>query len=407
MTMDEKIELFTGQLQCGITVYVWQYDDSGKLLSSNCPDEAILGAMFQMFGCKEEMYLRAESAKGPLLLGSPLGETWFADFVRDSGVLQRAVVVGPFLPGSVSFSQMETMVSDFTKDHPMVISLTTQREMIHTLNKVSCITPTVTNQFALSLHYILTGEQLGISSIEIANAGFTEAKPHPFSKKDRNKVYRSEQGLMRMVREGDLNYKQAMDNSSAVSDGVGISSGSGLRKAKYSVIIFISLCVRAAIEGGLSPEVAYSLGDSYIQAVDDASTFQEISAISMTMYPDFIQRVHNCRVNPNYSRPIQIACDYIEQNAEGNLSMAAIADRVGYSEYYLSRKFKEEVHTSINDYIKIVKVERAKFLLGCTDSSIQEIADRLHFCSRSYFGEAFRHFVGCSPVEYRQNYKKG
>jgi len=125
------------------------------------------------------------------------------------------------------------------------------------------------------------------------------------------------------------------------------------------------------------------------------------------MYADFIQRVHNLRVNPNYSKPIQIACDYIEQNAEGDLSMEAIAARAGYSSYYLSRKFKEEVHTSINDYIKIVKVERAKFLLGCTQDSIQEIAEKLHFCSRSYFGETFRKIVGCSPVEYREKYKRG
>lgn len=115
----------------------------------------------------------------------------------------------------------------------------------------------------------------------------------------------------------------------------------------------------------------------------------------------------NCPVNPNLSKAIQICCDYIEQNAEGDLSIESIAKRVGYTEYYLSRKFKEEVHVSINNYIKIARVERAKFLLGCTSLSIQDIAERLHFCSRSYFGEAFRSIVGCSPVEYRQNYKKG
>ena len=39
--------------------------------------------------------------------------------------------------------------------------------------------------------------------------------------------------------------------------------------------------------------------------------------------------------------------------------------------------------------------------------SIQDISEKLKFCSRSYFGEAFRSIVGCSPVEYRQKYRKG
>lgn len=403
MTLDEKIDLFAGQLQCGSKIYLWQYDGSGQLLSSNCPDEAVLGAMFQVFGCKEELFQRADSAKGPVYLESPLGDTWYGDFIREEGAVQRAVVIGPLLYSSVSLSQLEQVVRELM----VTVSLTTQRDMVHALEAVGYVTPTVMNQFALSLHYILTGEQLGVSSIELTDMAAPAQENRVIPKKNRNKVWQNELGLMRMVREGDLNYQRALDNSTSVSDGVGISTGSGLHKAKYSVIVFTSLCVRAAMEGGLSPEVAYSLGDAYIQAVDDASTIREISAISSTMYQDFIQRVHKCRVNPNYSKPIQIAIDYIEQNAEGDLSMEAIAARVGYSEYYLSRKFKEEVRTSINDYIKIVKVERAKFLLGCTTDSIQSIADRLHFCSRSYFGDAFRKIVGCSPVEYRQNYKKG
>lgn len=407
MTIDERLDLFAELLQCGSSAYVWQYDGQGQLLRSNCPDEAVLGAMFQFFGCKEKMFLCADTAAGPIILGSPIGESWIADFIRENGVLQRAIVVGPSLSDSISLTHMEEIVADFQKGSAMTLSLAVQRELVRALERTHYMTPTIMNQIALYLHNILTGEKLGISSIGFADAAAARPGSRKASPKDRNKVWLTEQGLMRMVREGDLNYMQAMDNSNSVSDGVGISSGSGLRKAKYSVIVFISLCVRAAIEGGLSPEVAYSLGDAYIQAVDDAATTQEVGAVSQIMYPDFIQRVHNCRVNPNYSKPIRIACDYIEQNAEGDLRIEAIAARVGYSEYYLSRKFKEEVRTSINDYIKIVKVERAKFLLGCTADSIQEIADRLHFCSRSYFGETFRKFVGCSPVEYRQNYKKG
>ena len=51
------------------------------------------------------------------------------------------------------------------------------------------------------------------------------------------------------------------------------------------------------------------------------------------------------------------------------------------------------MHTSLTNYIKYVRIERAKLLLTTTGLSLQEIADRLHFCSRSYFGKVFHEVV--------------
>lgn len=407
MTTDEKLELFEQQIQCGTIVYTWYYDADGQLLRSNCPDESILGAAFALFGCKEDMYHNADKAFGPVMVGSPLGDTWYADFERSGDIIKRAVVIGPIMINSVPRSQIEQLIRKMRMDDALVMSLAAQQELLRAMERIPVVTNTVATQYALMLHYCLTGEKIGKSDLVISARNVVVSETGKIQKKDRYKVWIYEQGLMRMVREGDLNYKLALENSSAVSDGVAVTSKDPLRQAKISMTVFISLCVRAAIEGGLTPEVAYSLGDAYIQSVEDSKSVAEVAAVSAPMYDDFVRRVHNCRVNPNLSKPIQIVCDYIEQNAEEDLSMETISQRVGYAEYYLSRKFKEEVKVSINNYIKIVRVERAKFYLGCTDESIQDIADRLKFCSRSYFGEAFRSIVGCSPVEYRQKCQKG
>ena len=407
MTVDEKLALFEQQIQCGTVVYTWYYDAEGQLLRSNCPDEAILGAAFSLFGCKEDMYAHFDKTNGPVMLGSPLGDTWFADFERCAGAVKRVVVIGPIMVSSVPRSEIERLIRKMRLNETLVMSLTGQQELLRAMERIPVVTSSVAIQYALMLHYCLTGKKAGLNDLVISGQNVVNPETGKIRKKDRHKVWIYEQGLMRMVREGDLNYKTAYDNSGTVSDGVAITSTDPLRQAKASVTVFISLCVRAAIEGGLTPEVAYSLGDAYIQSVENAKSVAEVSAISAPMYDDFVRRVHHCRVNPNLSKPIQTVCDYIEQNAEEDLSMKTISQRVGYSEYYLSRKFKEEVRTSLNNYIKIVRVERAKFYLGCTDESIQDIADRLKFCSRSYFGEAFRSIVGCSPVEFRQKYRKG
>ncbi len=90
---------------------------------------------------------------------------------------------------------------------------------------------------------------------------------------------------------------------------VPVQSSDVLRQSKTSIIVFTSLVCRAAIEGGLSPEEAYSLGDSYIQAAESAKSLDELNPLAMMMYDDFIRRVHKHRTNPNLSRQIQKCVD--------------------------------------------------------------------------------------------------
>lgn len=52
-----------------------------------------------------------------------------------------------------------------------------------------------------------------------------------------------------MVREGDMNYKLALNSSFGISSGVPLQSSNPLRQSKTSVIVFISLCARAARAG--------------------------------------------------------------------------------------------------------------------------------------------------------------
>ena len=56
---------------------------------------------------------------------------------------------------------------------------------------------------------------------------------------------------------------------------------------------------------------------------------------------------------------------------------------------------------SINNYIKIARVERAKLLLTTTQLSIQQISEQLCFGTRSFFDDTFKKIVGTAPAAYR------
>lgn len=51
-----------------------------------------------------------------------------------------------------------------------------------------------------------------------------------------------------------------------------IKTANPLGQATISVVVFTSLCAREAIKGGLSPDIAYAVGDAYIQNMVEAKT---------------------------------------------------------------------------------------------------------------------------------------
>ena len=323
---------------------------------------------------------------------------WGAAFEKEEGALKRIWVIGPVFYQDVTLRGIEDGLKYYSK---LEISVAWTIQLYKALEKVPTLQNTIMNRYLLMMHYCLTGQRLELSCVNSSTAQEERLKsaaiPH-----DRHKIWMAEQGMLQMVRTGDMNYKQALSNSMSISAGVPVQSSDVLRQSKTSIIVFTSLVCRAAIEGGLSPEEAYSLGDSYIQAAESAKSLDELSPLAMMMYDDFIRRVHKHRTNPNLSRQIQKCVDYIEMNLDKKIVAEDLAALVGYTEYYLTHKFKEETGLSVTNYVKFAKVERAKVLLKSTPFSVREISEQLGFATRNYFSAVFQQVTGKTPMEFRE-----
>ena len=147
--------------------------------------------------------------------------------------------------------------------------------------------------------------------------------------------------------------------------------------------------------------MAYTLNDHYMQLIEECGSIAETSNTCSALLEDYVQRVRQEK-NNTLSGQIRSACDYITIHIREKLSIAALADQAGYTEYYFSHKFKQETGCSVADYIKREKIRQAKLLLSGTKMSIQEISDELSFGSRSYFSSSFQKETGLSPSEYRE-----
>lgn len=395
---EEKLLLLREMLTCGASVYLWTYAARGHLMQTNCP-ELVLDVIFESTGCKAYMLEHGRQNTAPLVLGAPLGLMWCAAFEQQGGELQKMHVIGP-----VFSSEFSLQLSDALQEFD--IPLAFKPRLGELLRSLAVVGTPLFFQYALMLHYCATGEKLERSDIQFQEGEIGSSNSQKALRpKDRHRTYSAEQSLLWMVREGNLDYQSAVDRASELSSGVRINSGKPMEQAVISCAVFTSLCVRAAIEGGLSPENAYALGDSYIQSMIQCRTIAELTGINHEMYSDFIHRVHKQRVDTERSKQVRVCCEYIEMHLEEPVSLKQLAALVGYRDYYLSRKFKKETGFSIVDYIKYARIEKAKLLLSTTRDSVQDIAKRLRFCSSSYFSQTFQHVTGVLPQQYRREHQ--
>ncbi len=393
---EDNLAFMEQLLSCGTNIYMWQYGIDGHLIKTNSP-HMVLDAIFTHSGNKEYMIEQARKYTAPLILGGQMGLMWCAVFKQQDGQPYSIYVLGPVFNSDISAISIEQSVSQFN------IDLSWRKQYIALMQSLPVLASVLFFQYALMMHYCVTGVKLNRSDLHFRDWSPSSSEEEDIApKRDRMRVYLAERVLLNMVREGDINYKEALAQANLFSGGVRTGGKHPLLQAIVSCTSFTSLCVREAIEAGLSPDTAYSVGDKYIQSMVECTTITELRSINHAMYEDFIMRMHKHRTNPKVSMQIRRCRDYIESHTDQPLTLAILAEFVGYSEYHLSRKFKEEMGVSIRDYIKYARVERAKAMLTTTSDSITKIAADLQFCSSSHFSDVFQNIVGKKPQVFRK-----
>lgn len=93
----------------------------------------------------------------------------------------------------------------------------------------------------------------------------------------------------------------------------------------------------------------------------------------------------------------------IRRQDDEALTLNRLARRLGYSEYYISRKFREISGMQFRDYLRGRRLAFALVQLRDTDRGILEIAMDYGFSSHEAFTRAFRDAYGMTPSEYRQH----
>ena len=403
--IDRKIFDFQELVRCCHALYIWQYDAGCRLLYTDYPDFQDLSP--DRF-C-QEIIAHGKKNKSPLILSETGGMLWIAAFEKDQDELVRAHIIGPAFPFHVSVKQLEEAFN--IKE----ITIRQKKHILKICRQIPVITYSNLTQYAVMLHYCITGERLSNSDIDHLEdkkegrdsrevIGRAASKPVH----NRNHVYMQEQAMLDMIREGNINYQAIVNTGRNIGSGsgVGVTLDNPLMQTKINAITTLTLSVRAAIEGGVSPEFAYPYGDQYLQKIMSCTSITKIANIIHTAFDGFVHAVHDTRMDRIYSLKIRQCMDYIDMHLTTELSLDRLAKTVGYSKYYLTKKFKEETGWALTDYIKTKRIEYAKILLRATDMDIQVISEQLQFCTRNHFSDTFHKMTGTTPAQYRNQVQR-
>lgn len=83
-------------------------------------------------------------------------------------------------------------------------------------------------------------------------------------------------------------------------------------------------------------------------------------------------------------------------------NIAFYADKLCISPTYLSRIVRQVTHNTVNAHVARMLLIEARYLLDCTDWTVKQIAEELHFADQASFGKFFKEQMKLSPTAYRQ-----
>ena len=106
------------------------------------------------------------------------------------------------------------------------------------------------------------------------------------------------------------------------------------------------------------------------------------------------------------SRRVQRVQDYIGKHYQEEIKLKQLADMVGMTEVSFSRFFKLRTGKNLSDYIIDLRLGYATRLLVDSTMAVAEICYECGFNNLSNFNRIFKKKKGCSPKEFRDNYRK-
>jgi len=102
-------------------------------------------------------------------------------------------------------------------------------------------------------------------------------------------------------------------------------------------------------------------------------------------------------------RRVQAVIDYMSEDLSRPLRLQEVAHSVNLSASRLQHLFKADTNMTAAQYLKSLRMERAKQLIDSTFLSTKEIMQRVGMKDESHFVREFKKIYGLPPRTYKQH----
>lgn len=130
--------------------------------------------------------------------------------------------------------------------------------------------------------------------------------------------------------------------------------------------------------------------------------------ITMNMHEIFIhmQRAYDTFKiddSPDNQKVMLDVIEYIGANLDKELNLQELADVVSFDKIYFLKKFKKLTGITPMEYIRNVRMEKAKELLVYSDMNITQVAECVGFRSIHHFSNCFSKYTGMTPSKFKKD----
>lgn len=109
--------------------------------------------------------------------------------------------------------------------------------------------------------------------------------------------------------------------------------------------------------------------------------------------------------SPTLNQRLTRVVDYIHNHYAEQVKSEALAKLARVSETHLKRTFNQVFGMPPIEYLILTRINAARELLEETDRTVSDIAQAVGFYDHSHLIRHFKRFRGCTPNQYRQQYK--
>ena len=93
---------------------------------------------------------------------------------------------------------------------------------------------------------------------------------------------------------------------------------------------------------------------------------------------------------------------YLEEKLPNSNISVYLADKLNYSYTYLSNIFSQSTYSSIENFIILQKIERAKQLIIEDKLTLSEVAWQLNYSSVAHLSNQFKKYTGLTPTAFQR-----